>query len=264
MAFAKYTCFDLTLTGGIARLHMNRPDLLNRFDAPLHTEFAKALGELALTLDVAVLLISAEGRAFSAGGDMEMMREGNASKPIRDRLSQEAMVIFDTLVALPFPVICAVQGAAVGLGASIVALSDIAVAWSKAKISDPHVVLGLVAGDGGIIGWSQAIGINRAKRYLLTGEPVTGEVAYQLGLVSDVVETPEEVRPAAEAIAAKIAAMPMGGVRGTKRAFAQLTRQFTGAVFELGLAYEMECMAGQEMMTELDKLAKKAAAKPSK
>jgi enoyl-CoA hydratase len=118
------------------------------------------------------------------------------------------------------------------------------VASKNVKIADAHVRVGLVAGDGGITAWSQSVGMNRAKRYLLTGEHITAEMAYDMGLVTDLVDTPEEVMPRARDIAARIVKLPPDGVTGTKRAFSRLSQQYAGAVFELGLAYEIETLAG--------------------
>lgn len=242
-----FTCLTLEITDSIAHLRLTRPDMHNRFDELLHSEFPKAIYSLVDNLDVAVLLISAEGKSFSAGGDMDMMLRANRSKSMRDRLMQEGLHIVEGLLALPFPVIAAVQGAAVGLGASIIGCCDIVVAWREAKIADPHVVLGLAAGDGGVIGWSSSVGIMRAKRYLLTGEFINGEQAHAMGLVTDLVDSPENALPAAQSIADKIALLPRGGVRGTKKAFSRLTRDLYGAAFELSFSYEMETLASEEV-----------------
>jgi enoyl-CoA hydratase len=244
-----YTCFTFEVDEkNIARVHFARPDLHNRFDEPMHSEFAQLLLDVWKREDIRALILSAEGRSWSAGGDLNMMVRQNGDKTMRDRLTWEAKVIFDVFVALPFPVIAAVHGAAIGLGATIATLSDIVVAAADAKFADPHVDLGLVAGDGGIIGWAQSIGVTRAKRFLFTGERISGRKAYEIGLVSDLVESPEEVYPAARAIAENIAAKPRCGVIGTKRAFTRLTRVLADPVFELGLAYEMEAMGGPEVL----------------
>lgn len=249
---ATYTCFDFTVDEkNIARVHLNRPALHNRFDEPAHSEFAELMLELLRREDIRVLILSAEGRSWSAGGDLEMMLKQNDDKAMRDRLSWEAKVIYETFVALPFPIIAAVHGAAIGFGATLATLSDIVVVAADAKIADPHVDLGLAAGDGGIISWSQAIGVTRAKRYLLTGERITGRRAYEMGLASDLVETSEEVYPAARSIAEMIAAKPKSGVIGTKRAFSKLTQHISGPVFELGLRLEMEAMGGPEVLAAL-------------
>jgi enoyl-CoA hydratase len=245
---------------GIGRLRLNRPDLLNAFDEALHTEFSDVVLALAKRSDLKVLILSAHGKAFSAGGDMNMMLKANQSKAMRDRLSQEGRIIVDVFNSLSFPVIAAVHGAAIGLGATLVASSDIVVACRGIKIADPHVQLGLVAGDGGVVSWSQSIGVNRAKRYLFTGERITAERAYEMGLVTDLVETVDEVLPAAEKIAATIASYPRGGIEGTKRAFSRLTQQTSGPVFELSLAYEMETLASPELKETVTGMLNKQAA----
>jgi enoyl-CoA hydratase len=242
-----FACLEYSVEGAIAHIRLKRPDLLNRFDEALHEEFPRVLRPLAGARDIAALVLSAEGKAFSAGGDLEMMLRANASADMRERLRDEALAIVDGLLALPFPVIAAVQGAAIGLGATIITCCDIVVAWREARIADPHVVLGLVAGDGGVLGWTQSVGALRAKRYLLTGDRITAEQAFAMGLVSDLVETPEEALTTASAIAARIAALPRGGVRGTKRAFSRLARETYGAAFELSLAYEMEALGSAEV-----------------
>ena len=252
-----FSCLTVSVENAVAHIRFARPDLLNRFDEPMHSEFPRALAWAAEQhTELAALVISAEGRAFSAGGDMEMILRANRSKAMRERLLGEGTAIIEGILALPFPVIAAVQGAAIGLGASILGCCDIIVAWREAKIADPHVVLGLVAGDGGLIAWSQAVGVTRAKRYLLTGDAITGERAYTMGLVSDLVAAPEEAMPAAFAIAARIAALPRAGIRGTKRAFSRLTRDLYGAAFELSFAYEMEALAGDELRETVEAMLK--------
>lgn len=243
----EFTTLSFSAEAGIGHIRFTRPEIHNRFDEALHAEFPKVIAPLAARADLAALIISAEGRSFSAGGDMDMMLRANGSEALRLRLTAEGIAIIEGLLAIPYPVIAAVHGAAVGLGASIIGCCDIVVAARKAKIADPHVLLGLVAGDGGLMAWSQSVGIMRAKRYLLTGDPITGEEAHAMGMVSDLVETAEEALPAAEAIAQRIAALPRSGVRGTKRAFSRLSRDLYGAAFELSFAYEMDALGGEEV-----------------
>lgn len=253
-----YQTLSLTLADGIAELRFTRPDLLNRFDMPAHIEFVSALEEVAKQVpDIRVLILTAEGRAFSAGGDFDEMFEAHASKAIRDDMVKYAKAVFYGVAELPIPVISAIQGSAVGLGATIATLCDIVVAWKGAKIADTHVNVGLAAGDGGIISWAQSIGINRAKRYLLTGDFITGEQAHEWGLVTELVETAEEAAPRARALAARIAAYPAGGVNGTKRAFSRITGLFADQALSAGLEYEMEAMASPDLPATLEKLRRK-------
>ena len=192
----------LSIEADIAELVFTRPDLLNRFDLIAHRDLLAALRLVGESPSARALIIAAEGRAFSAGGDFEEILEASRSPALRGRMTRDARDIFNGIVDLPIPVVAAVQGAAVGLGATIAGVSDIVVSWRGAKIADTHVVVGIAAGDGGIVAWSQSVGVNRAKRYLLTGDMITGEQAYQFGLVTELVETAEAVLPAARAIAA--------------------------------------------------------------
>ena len=253
-----YQTLNLTISEGIAELRFARPDLLNRFDMDAHIEFVSALETVASQVpDVRVLILCAEGRAFSAGGDFDEMLDAHRSKAIRNDMIKYAKGVFYGVSELPIPVISAVQGAAIGLGATIATLSDIVVAWKGAKIADTHVNVGIVAGDGGIISWSQSIGINRAKRCLLTGEVITGEQAHAWGLVTDLVENPEDALPLARELAARIVAMGPNGVNGTKRAFARITGILAAQALGPGLEMEMESMASGDLPVTLEKLRRK-------
>lgn len=238
----------------IAQLRLARPALGNRFDETGHTEFAAALELLAASEKTRVVIVSAEGKHFSAGGDFDDIIAAGKSEVIRARMSRVASQLFHRLVALPMPVVVAVQGAAIGLGATIVSLCDISVVYREAKISDPHVQVGIAAGDGGIIGWSQSVGMNRAKRYLLTGDYLTAAEAHAMGLITDLVDSPEDALPKCTEIAQRIVALPRGGVEGTKRAFLRLTQQSALTAFEAGLAYEMQSMASPDVAATVERL----------
>ncbi|MBB3862151.1 enoyl-CoA hydratase [Novosphingobium hassiacum] len=253
-----YQTLALTFSDGVAEVRFTRPDLLNRFDMPAHIEFASALEEVANRVpEIRALVLSAEGRAFSAGGDFGEMLEAHASQAIRADMVKYAKAVFNGVVELHIPVVSAIQGAAIGLGATIATLSDIVVAWKGAKIADTHVNVGLVAGDGGIISWSQSIGVNRAKRYLLTGDIITGEQAFAWGLVTELVENPEDAAPKARELAQRIAAMPAAGINGTKRAFARITSMLSAQALAVGLEYEMQAMASPDLAATVEKLRAK-------
>jgi enoyl-CoA hydratase len=256
MSYLNFRSLILEVREGIAHIRLSRPDLGNRFDELAHVEFADALEETSKLDAVRVLIISADGSAFSTGGDLEEIIAAGSSERLRERMVIDAKRIFDTLIGLRFPVIAAVQGAAIGLGATIMALCDIVVAYEDAKISDPHVRVGIVAGDGGIIAWSQSIGLNCAKRFLLTGDYLTALEAHAMGLVTDLVNTPDEVMGCAEEIAQRIAALPRAGVEGTKRAFSRLTQQTALIAFDVGLAYELQSLSRPEVAQAIARLQK--------
>lgn len=253
-----YSTLRLEIGDGVAEIHLARPDLLNRFDMPAHKEFAAALRSVSDRKgEIRVLILAADGRAFSAGGDFDEILDAHAQSSVRDEMVTYAREVFYGIAGLEIPVIAAVQGAAIGLGATIATLCDIVVAWREAKIADTHVNVGIVAGDGGIVSWSQSIGVNRAKRYLLTGDIMTGEKAYQFGLVTELVELPANALPRARELAAKIRAMAPMGINGTKRAFARITAARAAEAFEFGLAQEMASIAAPELPAVIDALRKR-------
>ncbi|CAN7763594.1 enoyl-CoA hydratase/isomerase family protein [Cupriavidus necator] len=257
MSNKNLSTLSLEIHDHIAHLRFTRPALLNRFDELAHLEFADVLDDIGRDPAVRALVISADGKVFSAGGDFEEIIQARDSVQARERIMRDARRVFRSLVTLPVPVIAAVQGASVGMGATVMTLCDIVVAYENAKVSDPHVSIGLVAGDGGIIGWSQAAGLMRAKRFLLTGDAMSARDAYEMGLVTDLVEAPEEALERALQIARRIADLPRAGVEGTKRAFMRLTEQTAHTVFEAGLAYEMESMTRPEVAEMIANLKKK-------
>jgi len=252
-----WRCLRLSRRGSIIELHLSRPELHNRFDEALHSEFPRALREIAQMAGVSSLLVAAEGKSFSAGGDMEMIRRANHDASLRQRLREEALAIVHGLLDLPYPVIAAVQGAAIGLGATLLGCCDIVVAYRRAKIADPHVQLGMVAGDGGILAWTQAVGLQRARRYLLTGDALSAEDAWAMGLVSDLVDSPEQAVPGAHALADRIANLPRGGVRGTRMVFARLSRELYGSAFERSLDAEMDTLAGEEIVGAVEHISRR-------
>ena len=241
----------------IAHLRLIQPSLGNRFNEAAHGEFADALELLCRRDDARAVIVSAEGKVFSAGGDFDDILAAGQSPALREAMGRVAARLFQHLIAIPVPVIAAVQGAAVGLGATIVSLCDISVAYRDAKIGDPHVRVGIAAGDGGIIGWTQSVGINRAKRLLLTGDLLTAAEAHAMGLITDLVDSPEEALPKALEIARRIVALLPGGVAGTKRAFARLTQQTALTAFDVGLAHEMQSLASPDVAIAVGKLRKK-------
>jgi enoyl-CoA hydratase/carnithine racemase len=140
------------------------------------------------------------------------------------------------------------QGPVVGLGATVVLACDAVVAIKTASLSDAHVAMGLVAGDGGALVWPQAAGMLRARRYLLTGDAIDAERAHQFGLVTDLVDTVDELTATATELARKLASLPPLAVQGTKRALNQITQQRAGEVVETALLQEMDTLASDDLL----------------
>jgi enoyl-CoA hydratase len=245
---AEPSTLTLVREGGVATLTLTRPDLLNRFDDALHVDFIAALGELAEDTTIRAVVLASTGKVFSAGGDFELMTAAQADAGVRGQIVKDAQRLLTRLLTLPQPIVAAVQGAAIGLGATVALSCDAVVAARSAQLADSHVNIGLVAGDGGAVVWPASVGFARARRHLLTGDPLLAETAHTLGLVSDLVDTPEEVGGAAHAIAARIAALPPLAVQLTKRTLIQSLLNQAGSTLELGLAHEERSLASDDLL----------------
>lgn len=226
----------------LAELQFASPETNNAFDHEMHLSFPAALRHVRSLPDVRCLVLSAQGKTFSAGGDFDYIEGLARNEEQRRDIFEIAHAVYSTLAEMPIPIVAAMHGDAMGLGATVVTASDIIVTHPGARLADPHVCVGLCAGDGGVASWTLAVGITRAKRHLLTGEPLTGQQAYDLGLVTDLVADAESVLDTARQIAQRIAELPPRAVQGTKMAFNALTRDVGRTAFELSLAHEVRCL----------------------
>jgi enoyl-CoA hydratase len=247
-----YESLTVTEDGGIAEITLARPELLNRIDEAARAEMINVLLDLGQRPDIRAVILAAQGRVFSAGGDFAMLRQRHGDRAATERGERDSRRLISALLDLPVPLIAAVQGHAVGVGSTIVLSCDVVVAAKGVRIMDSHVKIGLVAGDGGAVLWPLSVGMIRTKRHLLTGDPVLAEDGYLMGMVSDLVETPDEVLPAARALAGRIAALPPLAVRGTKRALNHVMRTRTEEVLELSLAYEAETIHTEDLLEAID------------
>jgi enoyl-CoA hydratase/carnithine racemase len=244
-----YDTIDLSIrSNGVCEVVLSRPELLNRFDPELHHDLTHALRTIAADSSIRAVLLASTGKAFSAGGDFELMESANKDADVRREIIGDARQLLNAFLDLPQPVVVAVQGAAIGLGATVALLCDAVVAARYAVLADTHVAIGLVAGDGGCLVWPQAIGMTRARRHLLTGDPLDAETAWQLGMVTDLVDSPEETVPAAREIADRIAALAPLAVQGTKRALNSVSRGRADEVIDLALALEQETLASEDLL----------------
>jgi enoyl-CoA hydratase len=232
---------------GLVRITLCRPDVLNRMDLGAHEELQDALLTVHRDPLARVVLMAGEGKHFSAGGDLAEIERLHSDALHRRRMCHDARELASALISVEVPVVAAVHGEAVGLGATLAVLSDIVVVAKTSGITDPHTAIGLAAGDGGVVGWPLAMGLTRAKRYLLTGERIGGEPAYQFGLATDLVETADEVLPLAEKIARKVSCLAPLAVRGTKRALIAYSRRAMADAFEIALAAEEQCMVTDDV-----------------
>jgi enoyl-CoA hydratase len=231
--------------GPVRTVTINRPDELNAVDRDLHRALATVWRELAADREARVVVLTGAGRAFSAGGDLDWITSFLDDHAARDESLREGAEIIDELLRFPLPVIAAVNGPAVGLGCSVALLCDIVLISEKAFLADPHVSVGLVAGDGGAAFWPLLGPLLRSREYLFTGDRIPAATAVELGLASRTV-APEQLLAEARKLADRLAAQPPEAIQGTKRVLnMHLAQALTGAV-QAGFAAEKVSMTTEE------------------
>ena len=235
-----FQTMQITRDGHVLTVTIDHPvSTMNAVDATLHHEFAELFRMLKQEGDARVVVLTGSGRAFSAGGDMGWFPELREPARMHALRREAKQIIWDEL-DVEIPIVCALNGPAVGLGASIALLCDIIVMADSAAIIDPHVQVGLVAGDGGAAIWPLLVGPLAAKRHLMLGEPLTALDALRLGVAAEVCAA-GDLAAAARAWADRLAAQAPLAVQGTKISVNQQIKQALLTSFDLSTSLEMPC-----------------------
>ena len=232
-----YTCIEIERRGRVLMIKLNRPEQLNAINGALHTELSRVFIEANSDSRSDVVVLTGNGVAFCAGGDIDWMQESVDQLDKFEQVATEAKAIMFSQLDLAKPLVCRLNGHATGLGATLALCCDIVVAHPGVKIGDPHVKVGLVAGDGGALLWPLLMGHVKAKRYLLTGDMLTATEAERLGLVSDLVAE-ADLDTAAYGIAERIAAGATKAIRWTKVTANLPLKALIHSHFDAGVAYE--------------------------
>jgi enoyl-CoA hydratase len=235
-------------TTGVAELQLNRPDVLNRFDGALIAELAPALAELDAHTGVRAVVWTSTGKHFSAGGDMDDIVAGHRDPAHLAAGIARGKEVYRAFAGFGKPLIVALHGHTFGVATSLVLLADAIVTTPTVRIVDPHVHLGLVAGDGGAISWGVNLPLTRVKRHLLWGEPMTGQLAHDLGMVSDLVDGPEDVRPTAFELAARVASLPPVAVQLTKWTLNAGLAKRVDELLDVGFNYEAASQRTEDVL----------------
>ena len=237
-AFAGYRALAFERRERVLTVRIDQPRTRNAVDATLHHELGRVFFEVNDDPDSDVVVLTGTGGRFCAGGEYGWFQE-MIDRPdmwIR-QVVPTAKRIVSGLLELEKPILCKLNGAAAGLGASIALLCDIVIASETAVIGDPHVKAGLVAGDGGAIIWPQLVGINRAKEMLLTGAMLTAERAAAWGLVNHVVPA-ADLDARVDAMADELADGATQAIRWTKTVMNLELRRIHAALTDAALGYE--------------------------
>ena len=240
--------------GDVLVVTIDRPPL-NAIDAELHHELAQLFLDLRQETEARAILLTGAGKMFSAGGDFDWFP--TLRDPARlAQLRREAKQLIWDLVDIEIPVVVAINGPAVGLGATFALLGDVIFIADTAHVADPHVRVGIVAGDGGAAIWPLLVGPARAKQYLLTGDPVPAVEAERIGLVNQVVST-AELHAVSLAMARRLAAGAPLAVQYTKSAVNQQVKAALQLSFDYSLAHELVTFQSKDHAEALRAIAER-------
>jgi enoyl-CoA hydratase len=253
-------CLLVESRGPIRIVRLNRPEQLNASSPELHKRLSEIWTELAADRDARAVVITGEGKAFSAGGDLDLIKDMDRDFGLRRQVLLEAKAIVRGLVDFPLPLVAAVNGPAVGLGCSLVSLCDVVFMSETAYLADPHVTIGLVAGDGGAVTFPLMMSLLKAKEYLLTGDRIPAEEALRLGLANRVVK-PENLLDDALAYAERLAAQPRRAVEGTKRTLNLHLSNAMAGILDFAISAESESFDCPEHHAAIDAMTERMKAR---
>ncbi|WP_300381013.1 crotonase/enoyl-CoA hydratase family protein [Henriciella sp.] len=240
----------LEKSGPIATLTLTRPEMMNALGQEGDgTEVAAACAEIEADPQIRVAILTGEGKAFSAGGDVKAMRDktgafGGSPNEVRNGYRRNIHLAVKSLYNLETPLIAAVNGAAIGLGCDVACMADVRLAAEKAKFGVTFLKLGLIPGDGGAWLLPRIVGNSRAAQLLFTGDVIDAETAKEWGLVSDV-HSGDTLMEEANALAGRMAAQPPQALRLAKT----LLRHGQSASYETMMEFSA---ASQALMHETE------------
>ena len=236
------TFLNIQRNGAILTITMSQPETRNaRTGNTAVEEFVQICEVIRKDPSVRVVILTAEGPIFSSGGNVKDMKRffDDALTPdlIREEYRQGIQRIPKALYNLDVPIICAINGPAIGAGLDLTCMCDIRIASENATFAESFVRVGIVPGDGGAWLLPRAVGMSKASEMAFTGEALTAAQALACGLVSRVVPA-EKLQEEARALAVKIAANPGAVLRMTKRLLREGERSSLESLLELSAGYQ--------------------------
>jgi enoyl-CoA hydratase len=240
---------------GVLLITLNRPQVLNATNDRMHWELTQVWLTVDRDPETRVAVVTGAGRAFSAGGDLDMV-ETNATDPRRlANTVREASDLVYNMINLDKPVVSAINGVAVGAGLVVALMADISIIAEDVRFTDGHTKLGVVAGDHAAIIWPLLCGMAKAKYYLLTSDFIDGREAERIGLVTFAVPRAEVLAKAFE-VADKLAQGSQQAIRWTKRSLNNWLR-LAGPIFDQSIALEMLTFMTEDVKEGLQAIREK-------
>jgi enoyl-CoA hydratase len=228
---------------------------MNEMDYQLHYDIANIWRYVDTDPETSVAIVTGAGRAFSAGGDFALEEKVVNEQEWRMKMWKDGRDLVNNILACTKPIIAAINGAAAGGGLAVALMADITIAAKKAKIVDPHVKLGVAAGDHAAIIWPLLCGMAKAKYYLMLGDAILGEEAERIGLITMAVEA-DELQAKAIEIATRLAQGAPSAIRWTKYTMNNWMRA-AWPIFDASLALEILGFAGPEVKEGLQALVER-------
>jgi len=240
--YDQFTIATAKQDGRLLTVSFNRPERLNAMSGGLPEEFQAILQIAAKDESVGAILVRGEGRAFCAGGDVKDFDEAaSAAEPMKPSLRVTSTLhgahMLDVILSVPQPIVAAVHGYAMGLGATIALFCDVVVAAEDAIIADSHVAIALVAGDGGAVMFPLLMPLGAARWYLMTGDRISGAEAARLGMVLKAVPAADLLEEATRCATRLAEGAPMA-IQGTKAAINKIVHDRMDLVLDYGLLLE--------------------------
>jgi len=248
--------------GPVACVTLSRPEKANAMDAEVTDALLGTVLNLRDDADVHAMVLTGQGSAFSAGGDIETIRAMREDRQMRDAVLEAHQELFWVMRRLPFPTVAAVNGPAVGAGVTVALLCDLVVMAEDAFLSDPRVSLGLLDGAGGFVLWPLLTSLSAAKEHLLVGDRVSGREAHRLGLANRAVPASDVLAEALQ-LAKRLGALPAQAVRQARQLLNSHIDRAAAILPDCARA-ESECFDTEEHRVLLERLSARVAAKTTR
>jgi len=260
MDFSSYQFFKVERQDKVLTITIDSPGKLNCFGEIGHKELSRLFVDAAEDPDSEIVVLTGAGTAFSAGGDLEYMEKLRQQPSLMHRTVREAKRIVFSLLDCDKPIICKVNGDAIGLGTTLALYCDVVFAVETARFADPHNNVALIAGDGGAIMWPQLIGYARAKHYLFTGERMNAVEAQAMGLIHAAVPA-AELDAKVDAYVQRLLKLPIQSIRWSKQTMNIGLKQLAHSMMDAGMAYEAMAAQTEDHQEAIDAFREKR--KPS-